>query len=188
MVNIRSIAEKANVSVQTVSNVINNKDSEISKKTKEKVLELIKKYDYRPNKVARSLRSGHTKTIGLLVPDIAYYPIYPIMFDYIENILYERKFNVLIFNTREDLKRECDAIDNMIENNVDGVIFIRILEKNPYVKKILGRIPVVVCLRGFEYIGAPSVLTDNRKIGFMATSHLIEKGHRNILAEMRIGK
>jgi len=90
LVNIKLIAQKAGVSVQTASNVINNKDTEMSQRTKGKVLKLIKKYGYKPSKIARSLRSGQTKTRGLLVPDIGYYPIYPIIFDYIENMIYEK--------------------------------------------------------------------------------------------------
>lgn len=181
MVDLRFIAKKAGVSIQTVSNVINNKIDQTSEETRKKILLLIEKYSYNPSKVAVSLRKGKTKTIALVVPDIVYYPIYPLVFDIIENELKSNEFNVLLYNTREDISREKDAINNLVSNKVDGIIFIRIIEKNPYINKLPRDIPLIACLRAFEYWDVPSVLTDNRKIGNMATSNLIKNGHKNII-------
>jgi LacI family transcriptional regulator len=181
MVTLKYIAKKAGVSLQTVSNVVNNKDSEISQLTKERVLKLIKEHNYKPSKIARSLRRGKSKTIGLLVPDIAFYPTYPIAFDFIESRLAKEGFNVLLFNTREELSREVAAINSLIENKVDGIIFIRIIENNPHVDKIPTSIPIVACLRGFDYFSVPSVLTNNFKVGELATEHLIKNGHSQII-------
>ena len=181
MVNLKFIARKAGVSAQTVSNVINNKITQTSEETRKKILDLVEQYSYRPSKIAVSLRKGKTKTIALLVPDIVFYPVYPIVFDIMENYLKNLGFNILLYNTGEDINREREAVNNLISNKVDGIIFIRIIEKNPYINKLPKNIPLVACLRAFEYWEVPSVLTDNRKIGYMATDHLIKNGHRNII-------
>lgn len=181
IVNLKFIAKKAGVSVQTISNVINNKTTQTSEVTRKRILELIEKYSYSPSKVAISLRSGKTKTIALVVPDIAYYPVYSFTFDIIANELKNHDFNILLYNTRENIEKEIEAINNLAINKVDGIIFIRIIEKNPYINRLSREIPLVACLRAFEYWKVSSVLTDNRQIGYLATSHLIKNGHKNIV-------
>lgn len=181
MVTMKDIAREAKVSIQTVSNVINNKDSKISEKTRKIILELIEKFDYKPSRIARSLRSGSTKTIGLVVPHLIYHPVYAEIFDTVENELNNHGFGILLFNSREDLLREDKAIEILLESKVDGIIFIRIVQKNPLLEKLYRNVPVVACLRAFEYINVPSVLVNNKKVGFLATEYLIKKGHTRII-------
>jgi len=181
MVTMRDIAKIAGVSVQTVSNVINNRDTAISGKTKKKILKLIEKHDYKPSKVAQSLRRGRTETIGLVVPDMVYHPFYPKIFDVIESELRNRGFNIVLFNTRENILLEEKAVDELLKHKVDGIIFIRIVQKNPYLEKLPKGIPIVACLRAFEYLNVPSVLTNNKKIGSLATDYLIKNGHKKII-------
>ena len=181
MVTLKFIAKKANVSPQTVSNVMNNKDTQVGTETKKRILDLIKEYNYTPSKVAKSLRRGSTKTIGLVVPDIVNYPVYTEIFDILEGKLSENDFNILLLDTRENVEREKYAISKLIENNVDGAIFIRIIKDNQYSALFKKRIPLVGCLRKFDPNLGPSVLTDNKRLGFIATEYLIKNGHRNIL-------
>lgn len=181
MVTMRDIAQIAGVSVQTVSNVINNRDTAISEKNKKKILKLIEKHGYKPSRVAQSLRRGRTETIGLVVPDMVYHPFYPKIFDVIESELRNRGFNIVLFNTREDILLEEKAVDELLKHKVDGIIFIRIVKKNPYLEKLPKDIPIVACLRAFEYLNVPSVLTNNKRVGFLATDYLIKKGHKKII-------
>jgi DNA-binding LacI/PurR family transcriptional regulator len=181
MVTMKDIAREAKVSIQTVSNVINNRGSQISEKTRKTILELVEKFDYKPSRIARNLRSGNTKTIGLVVPHLIYHPVYAEIFDIIENELNNQGFGILLFNTREDLLKENKAIETLLESKVDGIIFIRIIQRNPLLEKLPRNIPVVACLRAFEMINVPSVLVNNKKAGFLATEYLIKKGHKNII-------
>lgn len=181
MVNIKFIAKKAKVSVRTVSNVLNKRDSQYSEKTRKKVLRVIKRYDYLPSRIARGLRTGATGTIGFIVPDLSYHPIFSELFVYIEDLLSSSNYNILLFNSKNSLKREIKIINSLIENKVDGILFIRIVKDNPAVKKIPVNIPLVACLRAFESLDVPSVLTDNIEIGRVATEFLIKKGHKKII-------
>jgi len=135
MVTMKDIAREAKVSIQTVSNVINNRDSQISEKTRKIILELVEKFDYKPSRIARSLRSGNTKTIGLVVPHLIYHPVYAMIFDLIENELNNQGFSILLFNTREDILKENKAIETLLESKVDGIIFIRIIQRNHRLEK-----------------------------------------------------
>jgi len=181
MVTMKDIAREAKVSIQTVSNVINNRDSQISEKTRKIILELVEKFDFKPSRIARSLRSGNTKTIGLVVPHLIYHPVYAMIFDLIENELNNQGFSILLFNTREDILKENKAIETLLESKVDGIIFIRIIQRNPRLEKLQKSVPLVACLRAFEYINVPSVLVNNKKVGFLATEYLIKKGHKKII-------
>ena len=136
MVIMKDIAREAKVSIQTVSNVINNRESQISEKTRKIILELVEKFDYKPSRIARSLRSGNTKTIGLVVPHLIYHPVYAMIFDLIENELNNQGFSILLFNTREDILKENKAIETLLESKVDGIIFIRIIQRNPRLEKL----------------------------------------------------
>ena len=81
MVTMKDIAKAAGVSIQTVSNVINKRESQISEETSKRILKLIEELNYKPNKIARSLRRGRTRNIGLVVPDMVFHPYYPKIFD-----------------------------------------------------------------------------------------------------------
>jgi len=182
MVNIKFVAKKAGVSIRTVSNVINNRDSQYNEKTKKRVLDVIEKYQYISNRIARGLRTGKSKTIGLVFPDISYHPIFSEILDIMNELLNSVEYNILLYNSKENLENEKKTITNLIESNVDGIILIKIVDKNPDIIKIIDReIPIVACLRSTDYKNVPSVLTDNVEIGKIATEYLIKKGHRKII-------
>jgi DNA-binding LacI/PurR family transcriptional regulator len=169
------------VSLQTISNVVNDKPGSISEKKRGQIKKLIEEYGYKPSKIAQSLRRGRTETIGLVVPDMIYHPFYPLIFDLIESELNDKGFNIILFNTREDIIREKKAVDELLRSKVDGIIFIRIIQKNAYLKNLPKNIPIIAFLRAFEYLNIPSILTDNKKIGILATEYLLEMGHKKIL-------
>lgn len=181
MVTLKFLSEKAGVSMQTVSNVLNNKTSEVGEKKRQQILDLIKQYNYTPNRAARSLKLGSTGTISLIVPDIIEYPFFSEVFNLIEEIFSEKEFNILLFDTRESKEREKKAIGTSILSNVDGIIIIRVIEKNEYQDLFKTTIPVVGCVRNFNLTIGPAVLTDNFVLGFKATEYLIKKGHKKIL-------
>ena len=186
MVTLKFIAEKVGVSIQTVSNVVNNKDAQVGIQTKKIILDLLQKYGYTPNRSAKSLRRGSTKTIGLIVPDIVHYPIYSEVFDIFEEELSNNWFDLLLFNSRENLEREERAINKLIEHDVDGAIIIRIAGKNEtknnyYFNLSRKKIPIIGCIREFYDTDVVSILTDNKKVGYLATEYLIKNGHKEIL-------
>ncbi|MEH7014840.1 LacI family DNA-binding transcriptional regulator, partial [Neobacillus niacini] len=121
-ITIKDIARKANVSITTVSRVINQKSEGIGEATRKKVLEIIEELDYRPNRVARSMITNQTNTIGLIIPDIRN-PFFPELVRGVEDLVNQHAYNVFLCNTDGDPKRELDYISLMKEKNVDGIIF-----------------------------------------------------------------
>jgi LacI family transcriptional regulator len=179
MSTIKDVARQAGVSITTVSHVI-NETRFVSEKLTQKVYDAMSDLNYRPNIIARSLRSGRTKTIGLVIPDISN-PYFADFSRRIEDKGYEYGYNVILCNTDENLAKEERYVDGLISKQVDGLIFFssgvnKSFKDNPN----KGDIPIVVTDRESEGIASDVVLIDNYQGGYEATSYLISIGHRRI--------
>src|SRR5882762_2547164 len=117
---IKDVALEAGVSTATVSHVINH-TKHVTEATRQKVLRVIKKHHYYPNAHARTLASGRSNMIGLLVSDIAN-PFFPELVKSIEAAAFEYGFNILLFNTNYDAQRAADYVRRLIELKVAGVV------------------------------------------------------------------
>lgn len=122
-ITMKDIAQIAGVSKATVSMVINNKDKNISKITRDRVLEVCKEMNYTPNAIARSLSTKRTQSIGIIVPDITN-PFFAEMCRAIEDSANERKYNVILCNTDNNPYKERDYLKLLISKFIDGVILI----------------------------------------------------------------
>ena len=118
---IKDVAREAGVSIATVSRVLNDIDV-VNEDTKKKVLDAIKKLGYRPNIVARSLKTQRTKTIGILVPDISS-GFYPEIVRGAEDVANIYDYNVILCNSDFDYDKEKDYLRVLKEKMVDGVIY-----------------------------------------------------------------
>lgn len=179
MATIKDVAEKAGVSITTVSHVI-NETRYVSDELTEKVFEAMRALNYRPNIVARSLRSGSTKTIGLVIPDISN-PFFAEFSRKIEDKGFEYGYNVILCNTDEDQVKEDLYVDVLISKQVDGMIFFaagnsKSFQDNPFKDDI----PIVITDREAEGIRSDVVLIDNSAGGYKATRYLISLNHRRI--------
>jgi LacI family transcriptional regulator len=179
MVTIKDVAERAGVSITTVSHVI-NETRYVSEKLTEKVYAAMRELDYKPNIVARSLRSGSTKTIGLIIPDISN-PFFSDFSRKIEDIGFNHGYNVILCNTDEDRKKEEMYVEVLISKQVDGLVFIatgdsKIVEQSMYRFDV----PVVITDREAESIPSDIVLIDNYSGGYKATKYLISLDHKRI--------
>ncbi len=101
----------------------------VSEETRIKVEKAIAEVNYRPNLLAQSLRLKVTKNIGLLVPAIDH-PAFSLLIDNIEASASKRGLNLLIFNTHNDYKREAEAIDMLLGQNINGIIFCRVSDES----------------------------------------------------------
>ncbi|MEX2541643.1 MAG: LacI family DNA-binding transcriptional regulator [Trueperaceae bacterium] len=138
-ITIADVAREAGVSTMTVSRVLNNK-GEISDSTREKVQQIISRLNYRPSMVARSLASNSTRTLGLLVPDIAN-PFFPEIARGAEDVAWEHGFSLILCNTVEDQEREKRSLQLLEDKRVDGIVacsprlpddeLIPLLERHP---------------------------------------------------------
>lgn len=176
---IKDVAREAGVSIATVSRVLNDIDV-VNEETKKKVLEAIKKLGYRPNIVARSLKTHRTRTVGILVPDISN-QIYPEIVRGAEDVANIYKYNVMLCNSDLDLEKEKEYLRVLKEKMVDGVLYMSSSLGEETLNLINELDLKTVLVENDEQNGKfPSVTIDNEKATYEATNHLIDKGMKNI--------
>lgn len=175
---IKDVAKEAGVSIATVSRVLNDIDV-VNEDTKKKVLDAIKKLGYRPNIVARSLKTQRTKTIGILIPDISS-QLYPEIVRGAEDVSNIYDYNVILCNSDFDVEKEKDYLRVLKEKMVDGVIYIS-SSLNDEILDLINELALkTVLVETKDKDGTlPSVTIDNVDAGYSGTKFLIEKGIKN---------
>ncbi|AJY73440.1 LacI family DNA-binding transcriptional regulator [Paenibacillus beijingensis] len=176
---IRDVAKRANVSVATVSRILNNLTG-YSDKTKQKVLQTIEEMGYQPNAIARSLNNKRTQTIGVLFPLVSSEFSSEILYG-IENYAHDNNYSVLVCNTEIDGTRTLKYLQLLREKQIDGVIFASETLKDEYYSALQSaQIPVVLVASQSERPDVPYVKVDDKQAAYDATRYLIERGHRDI--------
>ncbi|MCR5273615.1 MAG: LacI family DNA-binding transcriptional regulator [Lachnospiraceae bacterium] len=176
MATLKDVAAECGLTVTTVSRVLNNRGY-ISKNTREKVEAAMKKLNYRPNEVARSLSKKSTKTIGVIVPHIRH-PYFAEMISNLENAASKQGYKIILCNSRGKSEMEKKYLEMCSSNRVAGVI---IFSGGVALEDFIGsNIPIVTVERFIES-GTAGVECDNSEGGCLAAKHLIEKGCKNIL-------
>ncbi|MDR7079544.1 DNA-binding LacI/PurR family transcriptional regulator [Neobacillus niacini] len=179
-VTIKDIAKKAEVSVATVSYVINN-TRYVSPEKIERVNQAIKDLNYVPNAVARGLRFRQSKIIGLTITDITN-PFYPELAKACETEALINGYTLILINTNDDRERTAIATSYLREGRIDGLIITTALEHDRSIieKMIEENYPIVLVHRTLDNIQVDTVLSDNAYGSSRATKHLIDLGHRRI--------
>jgi LacI family transcriptional regulator len=136
--------------------------------------------NYRPNAVARSLRSKKTQNIGVIVPDIAY-PFLAEVTRGIEDAGFEQGYSVIVCESNSDLERETTCIDLLQAKQADGIIFVAAGESPQHIQHLIDQgTPVVICAREVPGVEVDTVVADDVGSGYQATDHLIQRDHRRI--------
>lgn len=175
--NIKDVAKKANVSISTVSRVI-NQSKPVRSKTKERVLMAIEELGYRPNAIARSLKVKHTQSIGIMVPDIAN-QFYPEVVRGIEDVANMYEYTIFLCNTDLDDDKELKYFSGMEEKQVDGLIFMGNILTDRLARE-MKKADMPVVLIGSDHPDLPSVTIDNTLAARKAVEYLLDKGHKNV--------
>jgi LacI family transcriptional regulator len=176
---MRDVAEQANVSITTVSHVI-NETRPVSDELRERVLAAMQELGYQPNLLARSLRRGETHTLGMIVPDSAN-PFFAEVARGVEDTSFEKSYSVILCNSDGDLDKELLYINVLAEKRVDGILFVAAGVSTDHIRALQEqRIPVVVVDREISGVSVDEVLVDNARGGWLAGRHLVELGHRRI--------
>jgi LacI family transcriptional regulator len=179
MATIKDVASKAGVSITTVSHVI-NETRFVSDDLTKRVQQAMEELNFRPNSLAQSLRSGKSKTIGLVIPDISNL-FFAEISRKIEDNGFDHRYSVILCNTDDDPEKESIYINVLIEKQVDGIIFISAGGDGENLSENIAReIPMVVADRDIKDIYADIVLVNNKDGGYQATKHLIDLGHKRI--------
>lgn len=181
-ISMKDIAKELNISITTVSFVINGKSEEmgISTATTKKVNDLIKKRGFNPNSAARILRTGKSKTIGLIVEDIGNY-FFGNIAKIIEIEAHKNGYNVFFSSTENDNNTAKALINKMKTSSVDGLIITATQGlKDEIVKLNKENIPFVLIDRLIPDVETNYVILDNYSGAFDLTQHLIDKGYEKI--------
>ena len=178
-VNITDVAQRAGVSISTVSRVLNNSDYPIRPETRQKVLEAIEELRFRPNDVARSLLLKQTHTIGLIVPDISN-PYYPELSLGVEATASEHGYAVIFCNTSRRPEKVEYYLDVLLQKRADGIIIAGGGTDLTQISQGTLRSDTKIALVGKHHLPFPSVQVDNFGAAREITSHLLNLGHRHI--------
>lgn len=176
---IKDVARAADVSISTVSRVINNKGG-VSRDLEDRIKSAIEKLKYKPNTVARALKAKSTKSIGLIIPSIEN-PVFPPLVKSIEDTAKRYGFSTILCNSDGILEEEAQYLDLLVEKQVDGIILNAIgdyHEKFEVVKST--NTPIIVLGRRIEGFKTTCVTINNFKGAYMAVEHLIKTGMRDI--------
>ena len=176
MATIKDVAKKANVSVATVSRVINN-TGYVNQETRQLVLNAIEALGYVPNELARSLFRKQSKIIGMIVPHISTI-FFAALIEAIEDVLVTQGFKLMIFNSRDDIEREQMTIKVLSQYNIDGIILVANTKSIKDYQAL--NIPMITI---DHQVGKdiPSVTSDNYLGGQIAATKLIQEGAKNII-------
>jgi LacI family transcriptional regulator len=178
---IYDVARESAVSVFTVSEVVNKK-SHVSKKLRDRVEETIRKLNYRPNLIARSLAKQRTHTIGMIVPDIAN-PFFPMVVRGAEDAAQKHGYNLLLCNSDDSLEKEERAIELLLSKRVDGILLTKAADDfraplRQMIKEV--KVPFVLVMRTYAKLTADAVITDDYQGAYDAVSHLARSGRQRI--------
>jgi len=177
---MKDVAEKAGVSVATVSRVI-NQNGYVRSDVQARVLEAMRQLNYQPSLLARSLRRQETRAIGLLIPQLDH-PFFSTLAFAIEKALFAQDYRTLICSAEENAAKEEAYIDMLLRQRVDGVIFVPTGHSAQTLARLQAMtIPAVLVDRDLVGVSQVSkVLSNNVHGGYLGMRHLLELGHRQI--------
>lgn len=181
-ITIKDIARELGISPSTVSRALKD-HPDISVETKRLVNDLAKKYNYKPNIIALSLRSQRSNVIGVIIPEIVHY-FFSSVISGIEEVANAHGYSVMISQSGEDFNRETIACDLFLNSIIDGLIISVSKETNDYthLKRFEDEgIPVVFFDRIIEEIHSDRIVIDDFDGAYQATEHLIIQGRRKIV-------
>jgi LacI family transcriptional regulator len=181
-VKIRDLAKQLNLSVATISKAL--KDShEISPETKQRVFDLAKKLNYIPNPYASSLRKRSSKTIAVVLPEVAD-SFFSLAINGIESVAHDKGYHVLIYLTHESFEKEEAILKEFASGRVDGILMSvsgETCRSDHIIEVIAAGTPVVFFDRVCEDVDTAKIITDDFESSYKATSHLIRMGCKKII-------
>ena len=186
-VTMQDIARQTGYSINTVSHALRNKD-DIARETRERIQRVAREMGYMGNQIASSLRSGRTRTLAVILGNMSN-PFYGIMTDTIQDAAAARDYSLLIMCSRDRPDLEEQMVETAVGRQVDGILLFPTNESLRTVERLNAlRIPFVLMSRALGDGIADSVTSDEAQGSYLAVSHLIQQGRRNLayLSNQRI--
>ncbi|PJF39551.1 MAG: LacI family transcriptional regulator, partial [Chloroflexi bacterium] len=178
-VSIDDVARKAEVSTATVSRVLANKPH-VRPEMRQRVWDAVHELNYRPNRVAQSLRSQKSKTIGVIIPDIEN-PFFTSVVRAIEDVAQGDSYGVFLCNSDEDWKKEQQYINLLRDENVAGIIIAPTGRRNQKIyREMVSELPTVALDRHMSDVDTDIVRGENIESAYQLVAELIADGHTRI--------
>lgn len=180
-VNLKRLAQELNLSIATVSRALQD-SYEVSPQTKNRVKALAAALNYQPNAYASSLRRNVSKTIGVVIPEVANH-FFSLAINGIEEVARQSDYHVLVYLTHEDHGREVDITQYLTGGRVDGILMSVASESLGFahLQHLYASKPAIVFFdRVCDAVATAKVTTNDYESGYLATTHLIEAGCRHI--------
>lgn len=175
------VASAAGVSRTTVSFVINEiPDSNIPPETQQRVWEAVEKLGYRPNAIARNLRSQRTHTIGFISDQIVTTPFAGAMIQGAQDAAWAENKLILLVNTARNQVVKEQAVETLLERKVDGILYASMYHREVFPPPTVHEVPTVLLDAFVADCSLPSVVPDEAGGGAAAAEYLIARGHRRI--------
>ena len=180
MSTIRDVARLANVSISTVSRVMNN-TAPVEEETRQRVMDAVQVTGYKASAIAKALKSGRTNTIAFVIPNLVNM-IYPSLAITVENEAQKYGYFVLFCNTQEEQAKEKGYVEKLKGDFVDGFLFSTALAggESAEIYKLRREGVPVVCLMRETGDPRDSVVSDNLEGGYLAAKYLLDRGFREI--------
>ncbi|SIN71266.1 LacI family DNA-binding transcriptional regulator [Chitinophaga niabensis] len=181
-VSLKDIAQEAGVSTALVSYVLTNKEEKarVGQEMAKKIRKIARKLNYQPNHIARSLKSGRSDTIGLIVADISN-PFFANIARTIEDEAKRNNYTVIFGSSDENVDKSRDLINVLLNRQVDGLILIPTEGSEQQIRNLQNQnVPFVLIDRYFPDIPASHISINNYESAYNAVTHLIKMGRRQI--------
>jgi LacI family transcriptional regulator len=180
-VTLREVADRAGVHPSTASRALNPATRDlVNESTTERVVLAAKELGYRPNSLARGLKTNKTFSVGMLLPDLTN-PLFPPIVRGVEDTLGSADYTLILGNTDNDGEREAHLVASMMNRRVDGLILATAQRQTPAIDDLLAsELPLVLVNRTVDDHTVPSVTTDDHAGIGLAVRHLVELGHTRI--------
>lgn len=178
---LKDVASRLNLSVSTVSRVVNGKGY-VKEQTRKRVLECLEACNYVPNEVARSLQAQATMTIGVVVPDLCETYFSRIIKE-IDRVVTEAGYMLMVTDTGESRSQERRYLDSLYQKRVDALVLSSIDVEDPNVQRYIATGTPVIFLDNMPHIEEKDlhyVMVDNQQASSLAVQTLIDRGHRQI--------
>ncbi|MFZ4862275.1 LacI family DNA-binding transcriptional regulator [Sphingobacterium sp. Mn56C] len=177
---LKELAQKLGLSASTVSKALND-SYEISNDTKQRVRDLADMYKYKPNILAKSLKTGRSNTIGVIIPYLSN-PFQSQILEGAHQAAYDSNYKLIFMQSRENIELEQDSLQALCMQNIDGIIISPCANSCvKYLKQISLQVPLVLVDRIDYDLDTHKIGVDNEKGAYLATQHLIDMGRKDIL-------
>jgi LacI family transcriptional regulator len=176
---LRDVARHAGLASSTISRYLNG-GLHLPPQTRNRVRAAIAELNYHPNVLARSLQSGRSHILGLIVPDLAN-PFFTCVAEAAAAGAYRESYSILLCATGNDPEREAHYVSLLTAGQLDGLIYLGAHRRNSALETMKRKaLPIVIVDEEVEGVAGGRLFVENRRGGYLATAHLLHLGHRDI--------